>query len=172
MTLSFQMRREDVLEFSRAYHATSPTYQRTRTRARWALPILMVVVWTILTLETGFEVFRTVFYALFSLAWFIFYPKRFDQRVQKYAERTLSEPGHSKSLGPCTLTLSDEGLSSTSQMGTSSFAWDAVSRSSLSDTYLIIFLSGPLGYPIQIADIGRASAEQAHAFVQQHIRHD
>lgn len=168
MTLQFELRREDVIAFSHAYHAGSPTYQKVRSRTRWALPLLMMAIGVVQSLESGFETSRVVFYGVFSAAWFVLYPKRFDRNARKYAEKALAEPGYSKTLGPCTLTLNDEGLHSTSPMGSSSFNWDAVSHATLTDAYLYIFLSGPIGYPIQTADIGRDVAEQVLAYVNQH----
>jgi hypothetical protein len=35
--------------------------------------------------------------------------------------------------------------------------------------YLYIFLSGPLGYPIRIAEIGQDAAQRAHDFVAERI---
>ncbi len=169
MTLQFEFRREDLLAFTKAYHAESPTYQKVRSRSRWALPLIMLVMGVIQSLESGFEMSRAVFYTAFSIAWFVLYPKWFDRNAQKYAEKASAESGYSKTLGPCTLTLSDEGLHSISAVGTSTFKWDAVSRATLTDDYLYIFLSGPLGYPIRIADIGRDVAEQALALVNQHL---
>ncbi|MCF7785173.1 MAG: YcxB family protein [Prosthecobacter sp.] len=169
MTLQFEFRREDILAFTQAYNAESPTYLKARSRTRWALPLLLVVIGVIQSLESGFQMSRAVCYTAVSIAWFVFYPKRFDSRAQKYAEKASAEPGYSKTLGPCTLTLSDEGLHSISAIGTSTFKWDAVSRATLTADYLYIFLSGPLGYPIRIADIGRDVAEQALALVNQHM---
>jgi lysylphosphatidylglycerol synthetase-like protein (DUF2156 family) len=168
MTLQFEFRREDILAFTKAYNAESPTYLKARSRTRWALPLLMLVIGVVQSLESGFQMSRAVFYTAVSIAWFVLYPKRFDNRVQKYAEKASAESGYSKTLGPCTLTLNDEGLHSISSIGTSSFKWDAVSRATLTEDYLFIFLSGPIGYPIQIADIGKDAAERAIALVNEH----
>ncbi len=170
MTLQFQFRKEDILAFTRAYNAASPAYQKIRSRTRWALPLVMVVIEVIQTSESGFETARALFYAAMSIAWFVLYPRRFDKNAEKYAEKASAESGYSKTLGPCTLTLSDEGLHSISAIGTSTFNWDAVSRATLTDDYLFIFLSGPIGYPIRIADIGRDVAEQALALVNEHMQ--
>lgn len=55
MTLNFQMRREDVLAFSREYHAASPTYQRTRTGVRFMLPVVMLCLWLFTFSSGGFN---------------------------------------------------------------------------------------------------------------------
>lgn len=168
MTLQFQLRREDALAFSKAYHASSPTYLRTRNRSRWMLPALMALLWIVLTWTSGFELFRTVVYALVSVVWFLFYPKRFDLNVQRYAEKTLAEPGFEKTLGDYTLTLSPEGIHSSYHLGAGLFRWEALDRAELTDDHLMLFLTGAQGFPIRISEIGREAAEQVMELVRQY----
>lgn len=167
MTLQFQLRREDVVAFNQAFYATSPTYVKTRARIRWVVPVLMTLFEVILTREQGFAWPRTLFFAVIAVAWFLLYPRRFDARVRRYAEKTLAEPACARMLGTYTLTLTDEGLHAVWPMGTSTYTWEAVTDVRLTDDYLLLFL-GAVGYPIQIADIGREAAEQAFAFANQH----
>lgn len=168
MTLNFQMRREDVLAFSQEYYAASPTYQRTRTRVRFMLPVLMLCLWLFTLTSGGIDWAVTIFYLGGALLWFFLYPARFDQRVQRYAEKTIDEEPYRKSLGPCELTLSDSGLHSKSNMGESSFYWSSVNRVKLTDSYLFIFLTGPIGYPIPIADVGQDTAKAAYDYALSH----
>ncbi len=168
MTLNFQMRREDVLAFSREYHAASPTYQRARTRVRFMLPAVMLCFW-LFTLATGiFDWTRTIIYLGVAVLWFFLYPARFDRRVQRYSEKTIEEESYSKSLGPCELTLSESGLHSKSNTGESTFYWSSVDRVLLTDSYLFIFLTGPIGYPIPIADVGQDAAKAAYDYALSH----
>ncbi|MEZ5385052.1 MAG: YcxB family protein [Prosthecobacter sp.] len=168
MTLNFQMRREDVLAFSREYHAASPTYQRTRTRVRFMLPVIMLCLWLFVLATSGFKWISTIIYLGVALLWFILYPARFDRRVQRYAEKTIDEPSYSKSLGPCELTLSEAGLHSKTNSGESTFYWSAVDRVLLTDSYCFIFLTGPIGYPIPIADVGLEAAKDAYDYALAH----
>ena len=168
MTLNFLMRREDLLAFSREYHAASPTYQRTRTRARFMLPVVMLCLWGFTWASGGFDWTRTIIYLGVAVLWFFFYPARFDRRVQRYAEKTIDEGSYSKSLGPCELTFSESGLHSMSNTGESTFYWSSVDRVLLTDSYLYIFLSGPFGYPIPIADVGQDDAQAAYDYALTH----
>jgi hypothetical protein len=118
-------------------------------------------------LDRGFDLSLALFLGAIAVGWYLLYPKWLDLYLRKFTEKFLTEPGGAKMLGPCTLTLTDEGLHSVSPMGTSTFSWDAVTDVRLSSDYLHLFL-GAVGYPIQIADIGREVAEQAFAFVSQH----
>ena len=74
-----------------------------------------------------------------------------------------------ENFGECELTLSDSGLHSIAPSGESKFHWASVDRTLLTDTYLFIFLNGPIGYPIPISEIGRDSALAAYKYVTQHI---
>lgn len=110
MTLQFQLRREDVVAFNQAFYDTSPTYQKVRARTRWAMPLVMALLELVLTMEDGFQWPRSLFFGAIALGWFLAYPKRFDARVRKYAEKTLAEPAFARMLGAYTLTLTNEGL--------------------------------------------------------------
>ena len=165
MTITFQIRKEDVLAFSCAYHAASTTFQRARTRVRYMLPAAMLCLWLFTTAGSGFEWTATILFLGFAVLWYFFYPARFDRRIERYAAKTLDESSYSKSFGPCELTLSESGLHSKSNTGESTYYWSAVDRVLLTDAYLFIFVTGPVGYPIRIADVGSDAAKAAYDYV-------
>lgn len=43
----------------------------------------------------------------------------------------------------------------------SNFYWPSVDKALLTETHLFIFLAGPIGYPIPIADVGQDDAQAA-----------
>lgn len=169
MTLRFQMRRDDVLEFNRQFHLASPTYRRTRMRVRLMLPAFMIGLWALTISRTGFEWTSATIFLGVGLSWFLFYPARYDRNVQKYCEKTVDEGSYHKNFGQCELTLAESGLHSVGPSGESKFPWRSVDRTLLTDTHLFIFLNGPIGYPIPVSDIGRESALAAYEYVDQHI---
>lgn len=169
MTLQYQMRREDVLAFTREYHAASPTFRRTQTRVRLMLPIIMVILLIIITTRSGFDWTAVVIFPSLGLLWFFLYPAQFARNVERYCEKAIDEGSYSKNFGPCELTLSNEGLYDKSPSGESRFHWSAVDRVLLTDNYLFIFLNGPIGYPIPIADVGNEAARAALEYVNSHI---
>ena len=85
------------------------------------LPAILLMVWIISVSGSGFDWIRTLIFLGSALLWFFLYPARFDRRVERYNEKALDESSHSKSLGPCELTLSDTGLHSRSNTGESTF---------------------------------------------------
>lgn len=166
MNLRFQMQREDVLAFSRAFYAASPTFQRSRTRVRLMLPTMMIILWGYSTFNLGFDRIATGIYVGGSLLWFFLYPLRHARNVEKYSEKFIDEGSGSKNYGFYELKLTDLGIHSTGPMGTSTITWDAVDRVSLTDQYLFIFLNGSSGYPIPIRDIGNDAAVEAQAYIE------
>jgi hypothetical protein len=164
MTLNFQMRKEDVLAFNREYLAGSVTFQRTRKKVRYMLPVMMIFVWLFTLLISGFEWSSLIIFMVPAVLWYFLYPARYDRRVERYTARVLEEPAQSKNLGPCELTLSEDGLHSKSNTGESKYYWSAVDRVLLTEAYLFIFLTGPVGYPIPVADVGSVAAKSAYDY--------
>ena len=84
-------------------------------------------------------------------------------------EKTLDEGSHHKNFGQCELAISESGLHSIAPSGESKFHWESVDRTLLTDTYLFIFLNGPIGYPVPISEVGKESARAAYEYVNEHI---
>lgn len=166
MTLQFQIRREDAVAFNLAFFALSPTYQKTLVRMRWGLSLFFAVCEVVLTLINGFDLTHALYTSTFAVGWFLLYPKLFYASIRKNTEKVLAEIGPAR-LGPYTLTLTDEGLHAVWPLGTITCSWENVTNVCLNKDYLLIFL-GAIGYPIQVADIGREAAEQAFALVNEH----
>jgi len=47
--------------------------------------------------------------------------------------------------------------------------WSSVDRARMTDAYLFIFLTGPIGYPVPITDVGEDAAKAAYDFAVSHI---
>lgn len=169
MTLRFTLTDADALAFTERYLRDSDSHQAMRTRARWSLPCLLVAMASYYAWRDGLSVVIPIFFGTFGFAWWIFYPRRFDARVRTHAKKQMEESSYSKNLGPYELQLLDEHLHSTSPIGSSTYAWTSVDRVTMDADYLYIFLSGPLGYPIRIAEVGQHAAQRAYSFVSERI---
>jgi hypothetical protein len=131
---------------------------------------MMVFVAAYFTWRHGPSAVILGFIGVFSFAWWLFYPRRFDARIRAHAKKQMAESSYAKSLGAIELHLLNEHLHSTGPLGSSTYSWSGVDRVTLDSDYLTIFLSGPLGYPIRIAEIGQEAAQRAHDFVAERIR--
>ena len=170
MTLNFTLTENDALAFTERFLRDSKSHQALRTRVRWLLPCMLIAMACYYTWRHGFSpVFPCVF-GVFGVAWWFLYPRRFDARIRSHAKKQMAESSYSKSLGAYELRLLDEHLQSTSPTGSSTYSWTGIDRVSMDSDYLFIFLSGPLGYPIRIAEIGQDAAQRAHDFVTERIK--
>lgn len=127
---------------------------------------MMLIVWGYTTLKSGFDWIPTTIYLGGSLLWFFLYPFRYARSVERYSEKILDEGSGSKNFGSYELEFTESGIHSVGPSGSSTFKWEAVDRTSLTDSYLFIFLNGPIGYPIPIKDIGHDAAVKAVAYIE------
>jgi hypothetical protein len=169
MTLNFTLTETDALAFTERFHHDSKAHQAIRTRARWSLPLILLVIacfstWRFGPLPASFAIFL-----IFSVAWWLFYPRWFDARVRALVKKQLSETSNIRNLGTYELQLLNEHLHSISPLGSSTYAWAGIDRVVMDSDYLYIFLSGPMGYPIRISEIGLDAAQRAHDFISERI---
>ena len=170
MTLRFHMDREDALAFNQAYFTASPTYRRAQTRSRFLLPGIMVFLWILSTSGAGFRWSGTVIYLGIGLGWLLLFPVYYKRVLNKHWRAGIDEGSYGKNFGDYEVTLTEGGLESSSPAGKGSYHWSYVDRASLTDSHLFIFLSGPLGYPIPIRDIGQEAATAACEYINNRKR--
>ena len=166
------MGREDALAFNRAFYNASPIYRNSRNRARWILPIIMIVCWGVSLSLRSFEWTGTIFYIGVAVLWFTFFPAYYRNHVEKYCAKTIDEGSYSKNFGEYKLSISNDGIHSSSPVGTATYPWSAIDRAEISDTHLFIFLNGPVGYPIPIEEIGSDTAKEAFDYIHQHTNNN
>ena len=169
MILNFNLTANDALALTERYLRGSKSHQRTRTRVRWGLPIILAVMACYYTWRDGFSWLIPGIFGSIALLWWLFYLRRFDSRIRAHAKKQMGESSYRKSLGPYEVVLLDEHLRSTSPTGSSTYLWSAVDRVEMDSEYLYIFLSGPLGYPIPLSDIGTETARNAYEFISSRI---
>ena len=170
MTLHFTLTQDDALAFTEQYLRDSKSHQALRARVRWSLPCMFAVMTCYHTWRYGFFPVYPCVFGVSGAAWWLLYPKRFDARIRAHARKQMAESSYAKNLGAYELRLLDEHLQSTSPTGSGTYSWTAVDRVSMDSDYLYIFLSGPLGYPVRIAEIGQDAAQSAHDLVAERIK--
>ena len=170
MTLHFTLTENDCLAFTEHYLRDSKSHQALRTRVRWLLPGMLIFMACYYIWRDGVSFIAPVICGGVAVAWWFFYPRRFDARIRAHAKKQMAESSYAKSLGAIELQLLDEYLHSTGPLGSSTYSWSGVDRVRLDSDYLTIFLSGPLGYPIRIAEVGQDAAQRAHDFVAERIK--
>ncbi len=84
-----------------------------------------------------------------------------DLYVRRHTRKLLGETSHGKSLGDDALILGESGLQSSSPLAESTCTRQAADQVEKTEDEVFIFLSGHVGYPIQIKDAGEELAAEA-----------
>ena len=119
MTLHFTFTENDALALTERYVRDSKSLQATRTRGRWIVPCLFTAMACFHTWKDGFLSVIPIVSVVFAIAWWFFYPRRFDSRVRAQVKKQMEESTHAKHYGSYELELLDEHLHSTSPLGSS-----------------------------------------------------
>jgi len=169
MTLHFTVSEKDALAFTERYLRDSKLHQALRTRFRWLFPCVFIAIACVRTGRDGFSL-APIFFGALAVMWWFFFPRMLGSGIRKRMKKQMAESSHAESFGAYELQLLDEHLVSTSPLGSGTYAWRGVDRVAMDSEYLYIFLSGPLGYPIRISEIGLETARSAHDFVAERVR--
>ena len=162
MHLQFTISESDALAFSENFYRSSAAHQKARRSARLILPIFLTPVMLLFLYRFGFSPIPIAIFVVAMISWFMLYPLRFDKRVRKHAKKQMGESSYAKIFGTYELSFDDTYLRSFGPTGESKYNWEAVHRVELTDTYLFVFLSGPMGYPISIGQIGFETAQRSY----------
>jgi hypothetical protein len=166
MELKFTVSESEGLAFSEQYYRDSASHQRVRSQTRWVLPIMLLPVIAVFWFQFGISYSAVAIFVAGIVAWAVIAPKRFDVRVRRYMHKQMLESSYHKSLGEYRLKFSDQLLICDSPTGYSEYRWNAVDRVTMTDEFLFIFLAGPTGFPIRIAEVGSAAAAEAYEKIQ------
>ena len=169
MKLTFNLNEPEALALTELFYKDSPSHQRIRNQTRWVLPILLLPIVILFTVQFGFSLPSIVVFAIAIVGWIIIAPRRFDKRIRRYAQNVMNESSYGKSFGEYTIQINDRHLASDGPTGHGAYNWNAVDRAVLTDKYLFIFLSGASGFAIKTSEIGTENARNAHSRIQQLI---
>ena len=170
MILTFSVAEQDAFAFTKQYYQESPNYKRMSRRFRWVLPAFFVLGFAAATWGRNIPpVALTVPLIIFIVGWVAIAPYYFDWSVRRNLKKHLREPAYEKSYGRYELEIDDRGLLSSGPIGRAEYRWDAVTRATLTDDYLFIFLAGAAGFPIKTSEVGLREAQSAYDVVRQKI---
>lgn len=170
--IDYNLRTEDMVALSCHYYDKSPSIQQGLRASQIVLTMLFACGGLFFLTEIDHA--GPIGIALLAVAGYfaVFWPSRYRARLRKGAERLCAEGSYAKACGPCTLTLTEEGLSSQSPLGEGKYHWTAVDRVVLTPKYLFIYLAGPMGYVISRAHTTDALLVEAKTFADAHLPHD
>lgn len=170
ITATYLVRKEDVLAMSMRYYANSPTMRKSRILIQAGVPVVMVLVVALSYLVDPDNLIFVAPLLVVAILWAGFYPRLHERLLLRGSERIYSGPEYQKIFCVHTLSLSEKGISSTSQIGEGTYYWPSVSSISLNSDYLFIFLAGRKGYVIPRDQVPDATIQEMKAFAEQMLK--
>ncbi len=141
MTLTYDFTLDDLVAFNRHHLRHSPSHKRTRFFVR-VLFIPMAAIPVVLRLLQGQDVLGlTLTMGVIAVIWFFAYPPIFDRRVESQIRRALNEGSNRGLVGEHTLTITPEGLRSTSPGGDSFYKWASVEKVEQTESYIFVYVA-------------------------------
>jgi hypothetical protein len=170
LTISFNMTKNDVVALACNYYATSATVRKNRLTIQIGIAVLLAAIglWGVCSGER-FRFFG-ISVLLSAVVWAVVAPGWYRSSLRKAADRMIEETSYRKAFGGYTLSLDEEGLSSTSPTGQGKINWEAVERVALTPEHLFIFLVGPQGFAIPRSQVSDATVQEVKAFVESHLQ--
>ena len=169
ITVNFTLTKEDALELALYYYSTSPTVKQSRRLVHFCVPIIMLSIGLTRLLVKPPDLTTSPILLVIGVGYLFFYPRFHKTFLQKSAENMFAESAYEKAFGPCSLSLTDEGINSTSPIGEAKYAWSAINRVHLTSTHLLILLAGPQGFAIPRKQVPEATIQEIKAFTEKMI---
>ncbi len=162
MTVRFSLDMDDWLAFNEYYFRTSPEMKKTRRNAIIVFPVAMALTALAMSLDSPMP---WAFYALLavaSLAWVLFYPRRFEKNALKKARKLLAEGDNSGLLCEQEFQFGEDGLRVATNNSTETMAWDRIKKLVATDGYYYLYNSAVSAYILPRAKLGLGPEEAAH----------
>jgi hypothetical protein len=170
ISASFIVKKDDVLALALHYYSASPAFRKARLRVQLGVPMMFSLVAALMLYrDAGQSAPAAIALLILSAVWALFYPRYHNGRIRRTAEKMFKESAYQKAFGAYSLTLNDDGFVCSSPIGEGKYSWSAVNRVLLTTGHLLIFLTGPSGYPISRIQVPNSTILEIKEFVEKRI---
>lgn len=170
VSVSFDLVEDDIVALACHYYESSSTVLANRRMGQWGLALLVAVGGALLLEQRKESPALGVGCLVGAILVAAFFPFWHRSALRRSAHRFATEPAYEKILGPFTVTLSNDGVTSASRLGESKLNWDAIDRYAVTPDHLFIFLAGPQGYAIPRAQVSDTVIEEMTEILESHVR--
>ena len=165
--INFDLDKEDWLEFNLYWIKNSPSSKKMKNRSLLALPILSVGIILLEGLNKGEWLIPIVVFGVANILWYVFYPKRYENRVLKNSEKMISEGKNKKLLGPHEIELSDSGIKEQTPSSKAEVNWDIIEKFVETDDYFYLFDSAVSAYILP--KVAMDSIENVRSLIKENV---
>jgi len=163
MQVQFDVTLDDILAFNRYCIQRSPMYQRAYRTLLISMPLLFVLLAAVMTLAANSPPwFMWLLVVAMLVAWPVVFPRRYWKSLDEFVINTMKTSPNRSMLGKHTLSLSERGLHSSSEVDESSMSWFGVERIEQDDQCIYLFIGATAAHVIPKRAF--ANAEQATEF--------
>lgn len=140
MKVSFELTRQDYIEYNLFYHLNSKESRKAMQKTRYLVPIVFLLLAYPITRLSAlpFWWWATVL-TIISVVMIIKYPKRFNKIIAKKAEQMLEERNSRGVLGSRTIEITETAIISAGQASETKIKWEAVERICETEYYLYLY---------------------------------
>lgn len=164
MEIKYELTKDDFLEFN-LYHAeNSKTVKKTLNIQRYIISIIFIFAAIVMSsyLDIPYS-FTIPFYLVVFLIWVLFYPKYFKWHIKRNVSKMLDEGKNKGIIGEQSLSISNEGIISISEVGEMKNNWSSVEKIVKTDKIILIYISSISAYIIPIKAFN--NEEEVNSFI-------
>lgn len=161
MILEFRVSEDDLLAFNERYLELSKKHHRTFLRLRWVVPLVMMGLVLVHCSHGRVTVAAFLPYVVVGVLWYGYFPTCYSASTRDHLKQQLARKSNLKMVGVYVLAMDETGMDSSSPLGVARYQWSELERVVVTDTHLVVFLKGLMGYPIAKAELGPDLFEEA-----------
>ncbi len=132
---------EDWLEFNRYHYRNSKALLKQRIFIRLLGPILFAIFIVLHSYYKGYDTKLTIGFAVLSVLWIIFYPKRAEAHHLNSVKEMLLEGKNRELNTDIFIKLTDKDMVVKSESICTSVRWSSVEKIIMHDDYLFVYIS-------------------------------
>lgn len=142
MEIEFELVEEDYINFNIDHSKKSPALKKNIFGQRILGPIVFLLFPFIIRIYTDIPMwYWFAIFGLFSVVWFVFYPKYFKWEMTRRVKKMLKEGNNDNIYIKRMIILSDKGILEKSDLGESNISWDKVGKVEETEENIYIYIS-------------------------------
>lgn len=139
-SISYGLRKADILEFNEYHARMNSTYGKSMTRHQMTWPTVTVVVALFVVMSTGNMVIAMLMF-IGAFVWSLIVPAWLKRRFKRQVDKQLPEESLAKIVGEYRLSATPEGLLENSPRGEKLIEWVTIDRVEDSKRHVYLYLT-------------------------------
>lgn len=139
-SISYSLRKADILEFNEYHARMNSAYGKNMARHQMTWPTVTVVVALFVVMSTGNMVIAMLMF-IGAFVWSLIVPAWLKKRFKRQVDKQLPEDSLAKIVGEYHLSVTSEGLLENSPRGEKLIKWDTIEKVEGSKRHVYLYLT-------------------------------